>query len=335
MKRTLFIAAFASLSAFAGTVSAAGSELTNASFDISRELFADINQSFVAHYKAKAGKDLTIHQSHAGSTKQANSILEGLEADVVTFNQVNDVLLLVKGGLIGEDWASRHPGKASPFVSVHGILVRKGNPKGIKDWSDLAKEGVEIVQVNPKTGGNGRYAVLAYYTAALSRGADEAAAKAFLRDVLGNVIVFDQGGRAATTTFTERATGDVLVTFESEALALAAAEPDKYEAVIPTSSVASSFPVAVVDKVASRRGTTELANAYLAYLYEEEAQEIIARNFYRPSNAAVAARFEKVLPPLKQIDVEEAIAPWSEVNASFFGTGGLVDKIVAEIGKSL
>ena len=333
MKLNLILAALL-LSLQSGAITAAENELTNASFDISRELFADINEAFAAHYKTKYGKEITINQSHAGSTKQANSILEGLEADVITFNQVNDVNLLVEGGLVAKDWAEQFPGKASPYVSVHGILVRKGNPKGIKDWKDLSKEGVEIVQVNPKTGGNGRYAVLAYYTAALSQGADEAAAKTFLRDVLKNVIVFDQGGRAATTTFTERATGDVLVTFESEGLALAAAEPDKYEAVIPSTSVASSFPIAVVEKVAAKRGTTELAKAYLGYLYEEEAQEIIARNFYRPTDEKVAARFEKELPPVKQIDVEIAIGPWKEVNDKFFGADGIVDKITAEIGKS-
>lgn len=314
---------------------AAENEITNASFDVARELFADVNQAFTAHYKDKYGKSVVVNQSHAGSTKQANAVLEGLAADVVTLNQVNDVLLLVKGGLVGEDWTERYPNQASPYVSVHGILVRKGNPKGIKDWSDLAKAGTEIVQVNPKTGGNGRYAVLAYYTSALASGADESGASDFLKKVLGNVIVFDQGGRAATTTFTERATGDVLVTFESEVLALAAAEPDKYEAVIPSTSVASKFPVAVVDKVAAKRGTEDLAKAYLGYLYEEEAQEIIARNFYRPTNPAVAARFEKELPPLKQIQVEEVLGPWPKVNETFFGAEGLVDKLIAEIGKSL
>jgi len=321
--------------AFAAPTRAAENEITNASFDVSRELFADINKAFTPYYKEKYGKEVVVNQSHAGSTKQANSILEGLEADVVTFNQVNDVLLLVGGGLVGEDWADRYPNQASPFVSVHGILVRKGNPKGIKDWADLAKPGTEIVQVNPKTGGNGRYAVLAYYTAVLAKGGGETEARDFLKKVLANVIVFDKGGRAATTTFTERATGDVLVTFESEVLALAAAEPDKYEAIIPTTSVASSFPVAVVDKVAAKRGTTEIAQAYLGYLYEEAAQEIIARNFYRPTNASVAARFEKELPPLKQLQVEELLGPWPKVNETFFGADGLVDKLVAEIGKSL
>lgn len=331
---TRFLPAFAAALLSGGALQA--QEITNASFDISRELFASYNEKFIPYWKEKTGQSVTINQSHAGSTRQARAIIEGLEADVVTFNQVNDILLLVEHGYVDKDWAEQYPNHASPFVSGHAILVRKGNPKGVREWADLAKSGVEIVQVNPKTGGNGRYAALAYYVAGLkASNGDKAKARDLLKGVLANVTVFDQGGRAATTTFTEREVGDALVTFESEVRFLASEHPDKYEVVTPSVTVRSEFPVAAVSKVAKARGSTELVKGYLDYLYTPEGQTIAAENFYRPVDGKIAAQFAETLPPVELADVEKTIGPWKEVNETFFGADGLIDQLLAEIGRPL
>jgi sulfate/thiosulfate transport system substrate-binding protein len=325
MKRllTLGLAAVLSLSASAQT------EILNASYDISREFFADVNKSFVPYWKEKTGQDVTVKQSHAGSSRQALAILEGLQADVVTFNQASDVNTLATGKRVEANWATQFPDNASPYYSVHSILVRKGNPKGIKDWSDLAKPGVGIVQVNPKTGGNGRYAALAYYAYALEQnGGDKDKARAFLKKVLANVVVFETGGRGATTTFTEREIGDVLVTFEAETLALAG---DKYEVVTPSVSILSEFPVAVVSKVANKRGTAAIAKGYLDYLYTPAGQEIAAKNFYRPRNAEVAARYASKLPNVRTLEVGTVFGSWEKVTADFFANGALIDTLTKEI----
>lgn len=323
-----------SLLAIAGLAAApavrAQTEILNASYDISRELFVAVNDAFVPYYKNASGQTVAVKQSHAGSSRQARSILEGLKADVVTFNQVNDVQLLADNKLVGADWASRYPHASSPYYSVHSILVRKGNPKGIKDWADLAKPGVTIVQVNPKTGGNGRYAVLAYYAAALqANGGDEAAARAFLKKVLANVVVFESGGRTATSTFTEREIGDVLVTFEAETLSLA--KDSRFQVVTPSVSILSEFPVAVVERVAKKRGTLAVADAYLKFLYKPEGQEIIAANFYRPRDQAVAARHAASLTPVKTLEVGPVFGGWEKATKTFFDNGALVDVLLKEI----
>lgn len=310
----------------------AQTEILNASYDISRELFVDINAAFQPAYKASSGTAVTVKQSHAGSSRQARSIVEGLKADVVTFNQVNDVQLLADNKLVARDWATRFPNASSPYYSVHSILVRKGNPRGIHDWADLAKPGVGIVQVNPKTGGNGRYAVLAYYAAGLeASGGDAAKARALLKKILANVVVFESGGRAATSTFTEREIGDVLVTFEAETLALAGGPNAKFEVVTPSVSVLSEFPVAVVDKVAKKRGTAAIAEAYLKFLYTPEGQEIVAKHFYRPRNAEVAARHSSELSSLKILEVGPTFGGWEKATKDFFDNGALVDKLLAEV----
>lgn len=310
----------------------AGNQILNASFDISRELFASVNQAFVPAWKQKTGADPVVEQSHGGSSAQARSILEGLQADVVTFNQVADVERLAEAGLVAKDWASRFPHNASPFTSVHTILVRKGNPKGIKDWADLAKPGVGIVQVNPKTGGNGRYAVLAYYADGLQRsGGDAAKAREFLKSILNNVVIFEKGGRSATTAFTEQGQGDALVTFESEALQLASAPDSPYEVVTPGTSIQSDFPVAVVDKVADKRGTKELATGYLEFLYNPEAQEIIARNFYRPRLPEVLAKHTASFAPVKTFEVDAIFGGAAAAQKQFFDNGALFDQIQAEL----
>lgn len=327
--RRLFVV-LSALGLAGAPVARAQTEILNASYDISRELFVAVNAAFEPAYRASRGEAVTVKQSHAGSSRQARSILEGLKADVVTFNQVTDVQLLAENKFVARDWAARYPHNSSPYFSVHSILVRKGNPKGIRDWADLAKPGVAIVQVNPKTGGNGRYAVLAYYAAALeANGGDEAGARAFLKKVLANVVVFESGGRTATSTFTEREIGDVLVTFEAETLSLA--KDPRYEVVTPSVSILSEFPVAVVDKVAKKRGTAAAADAYLKFLYTPEGQEIIAKNFYRPRDPAVAARHAASLTPVKTLEVNSVFGGWEKAAGTFFENGALVDALLKEI----
>jgi sulfate/thiosulfate transport system substrate-binding protein len=331
MKRSLVLA-LSALLAVSATAVRAQQEILNASYDISRELFADVNAAFVPAYKASSGGEIVIKQSHAGSSRQARSILEGLKADVVTFNQVGDVQILADNKLVAKDWATKFANNSSPFYSVHSILVRKGNPKGIKDWADLANPGVSIVQVNPKTGGNGRYAVLAYYAAGLqASGGDAAKARALTKKILANVAVFESGGRTATSTFTEREIGDVLVTFEAETLALANTPNSAFEVVTPSVSVLAEFPVAVVEKVAKKRGTEALAKAYLDFLYTPQGQEILAKNYYRPRNAEVAARYSSKLTPVKTVEVADTFGGWDKATADFFANGALVDVLLKEI----
>ncbi len=330
MKRSLVLVTL--WLAVSASVARAQTEILNASYDISRELFAEVNAAFVPAYKSSGGGDVSIKQSHGGSSRQARSVLEGLKADVVTFNQLNDVQLLADNGFVAKDWAARFPFNAAPYYSVHSILVRKGNPKGIRDWADLARPGVTIVQVNPKTGGNGRYAVLAYYAAGLqASGGDAAKARAFAKKILANVVVFESGGRTATSTFTEREIGDVLVTFEAETLGLARAPGAVFEVVTPSVSVLAEFPVAVVKKVAARRGTEAVARAYLDFLYTPAGQEIIARNHYRPRNAEVAARHADKLTPVKTVEVGPFFGGWEKVTKEFFDNGALVDVLLKEI----
>jgi sulfate transport system substrate-binding protein len=336
MKRFFVPGLLALLGLAAPAASQAGQEILNASYDISRELFADVNKAFVPYWKQKTSGDVTVKQSHAGSSKQARAVLEGLRADVVTFNTAGDVQLLAASRFVARDWATRFPFNSSPYYSVHSILVRKGNPKGIKDWSDLAKPGVSIVQVNPKTGGNGRYAVLAYYAAGLeSSGGDAAKARALLKSILANVAVFESGGRAATSTFTEREISDVLVTFEAETLAYATSPNGNYEVITPSVSILSEFPVAVVDKVARKKETETLARAYLDYLYTPEAQEIIARHYYRPRNEEVAARHASRLASIKALEVGPVFGGWEKATRDFFDNGALVDTLLKEIASEV
>jgi sulfate transport system substrate-binding protein len=307
-------------------------DILNASYDVGREVFAEINQAFVPWWQQRTGQAPTVRQSHAGSSRQALAIREGLQADVVTFNQVGDVQVLAASGHIGADWAARLPHQASPFYSVHAILVRKGNPKNIRGWDDLARPGVRVVQVNPKTGGNGRYAVLAYHAHALhTSGGDEAKAREFTRSVLANVAVFESGGRAATVAFTERGIGDALVTFEAEALALAAAPGSAYEVVTPGVSIVSEFPVAVVDRVADARRTRALAEGYLQFLYTRQAQDIFARHHYRPRDPDAARAAAASLPPVRGLEVDTVYGGWAAVTPRFFANGALVDTLLREI----
>ncbi|MEJ0084542.1 MAG: sulfate ABC transporter substrate-binding protein [Pseudomonadota bacterium] len=318
---------------FAGTSFAADEkvELLNASYDVSRELFAQINPAFQAAWLKKHKQQLEIHQSHGGSSKQARSVAEGLAADVVTFNQATDIDFLARSGLVAPDWAKKFPNGASPYYSLPIFLVREGNPKGIKDWDDLARAGIQPVFPNPKTSGNGRYTYLSAYAYALRKfPGDEAKAKALVGQLLANVPVFDTGGRGATTTFVEREIGDVLVTFESEVISIRNEYAKaKLDVVYPSVSVRADFPVAVVDKVVDRRGTRKVATAYLQFLYGNEGQEILAKRYFRVRSTAIAARYQSQFPKVQLTSVEDTFGGWDRVTAEHFGPDGILDQLLA------
>jgi sulfate transport system substrate-binding protein len=305
-------------------------DILNVSYDVSRELFADINKAFVQKYKTAAGADLTINQSHAGSSKQARAVLDGLRADVVTFNQVTDVPVLHdKGDLIPADWQSRLPNNSVPYYSLPAFLVRKGNPKNIKDWNDLVRRDVQVVFPNPKTSGNGRYTYLAAYAYALEAfKGDVEKTQEFVRNLLANVPVFDTGGRAATTTFIERDIGDVLVTFEAEVQGIGRQYgKDKVDLVIPSMSLRADFPVSVVDKVVDERGSRKIAETYLQYLYTPEAQDIIASHFNRRTDPEVAAKHAKDFTDVRLVTVEDVFGGWKKVTEEHLGDGGILDEL--------
>lgn len=304
--------------------------ILNVSYDVARELFVDLNPVFQKEWKDRAGQDVSISQSHGGSSKQARAVLEGLQADVVTFNQVIDIdVLHDKGNLVRADWRKQFPHDASPFYSVQVFLVRKGNPKNIKTWNDLAKDGVGVVFPNPKTSGNGRYTYLAAYASELdANGGDVKETQAFMRRFFQNVKVFDTGGRAATTTFAERGIGDVLITFEAEAYGIARQyEKDGFEVVTPPQSLVSEFPVAVVDRIVDKRGSRKLATAYLNFLYEPAAQDIIAKHFYRVRDEAAAKKSAGQFAPLKLLTVDQVFGGWKRVNDEHLKSGGILDQL--------
>ncbi|WP_295046825.1 sulfate ABC transporter substrate-binding protein [uncultured Paracoccus sp.] len=308
---------------------AAQDSILNVSYDISRELFAELNPVFAQKWQADTGRDVTIDQSHGGSSKQARAILEGLPADVVTFNQVTDIDVLAKDGLVAENWREAFPNDASPYYSLPAFLVRDGNPKGIEDWDDLTKEGVQVIFPNPKTSGNARYTYLAAYAYALDQnGGDQAAAQDFVKKIFDNVPVFDQGGRAATATFAERGIGDVLITFEAETGGIARQYADaKLERVTPSLSLLAEFPVAVVTGNADRKGTTEVSTAYLNFLYSPEAQRVLAQNFNRVHDQAITAEYAANFPDVKLVTVDDVFGGWDKVQAEHFAEGGILDTV--------
>jgi sulfate transport system substrate-binding protein len=310
-------------------------ELLNASYDVARELFTEINPAFQAQWKGKTGQQVEIRQSHGGSSKQARAVAEGLQADVVTFNQVTDITFLETTGLVAKGWEKRLPNGASPYYSLPVFLVRAGNPKKVKDWDDLARAGVQSVFPNPKTSGNGRYTYLAAYAYALGKNGDnDAKARAFVASVLKNVPVFDTGGRGATTTFVERQIGDVLVTFESEVSSIRREyQKSGLEIVYPSVSVQADFPVAVVDKVVERHHTRELATAYLQFLYSDAGQEILAKGFNRVRSPAVAAKYKAQFPDIKLLTVDGRFGGWEKVTKVHFANGGVLDQIIASNNK--
>jgi sulfate transport system substrate-binding protein len=305
-------------------------DILNVSYDVSRELYADINKAFIPKYKADTGKDLTINQSHAGSSKQARAVLDGLKADVVTFNQVTDIQVLHdQGDLVIADWQARLPNNSVPYYSLPAFLVRKGNPKNIKSWDDLVRDDVQVVFPNPKTSGNGRYTYLAAYAYALEAfKGDVPKTQAFVRKLFANVPVFDTGGRAATTTFVERGIGDVLVTFEAEVQSIGTQYgKDKVDLVIPPVSLRADFPVSVVDKVVDERGSRKIADAYLNYLYTPEAQEIIAAHFNRPIDKDVAAKHAGDFAPVRLLTVEDVFGGWKKLAEEHLANGGILDQL--------
>jgi sulfate/thiosulfate transport system substrate-binding protein len=312
-------------------VHAATATLLNVSYDPTRELYDDYNKAFAAYWKKKTGNDVSVRQSHGGSGKQARTVIDGLPADVVTLALAYDVdALATQGKLLPSNWQSRLPHNSSPYTSTIIFLVRKGNPKGIKDWGDLVKPGVSVITPNPKTSGGARWNYLAAWAWALKQpGGSPATAEAYMAKLFKNVPVLDTGARGALTTFAQRGIGDVLINWENEALfAMNQMGKGQYEVINPSLSILAEPPVAVVDKVAIRRGTAEVARAYLEYLYSKEGQEIIARHFYRPRDADVAAKYTKVFPNIPLVTIKD-FGGWSKAQATHFADGGTFDKIYA------
>jgi sulfate transport system substrate-binding protein len=326
--KNLFLGGVASL-ALASIASAEAITLLNVSYDPTRELYTEYNAAFAKHYKAESGKDVTIKQSHGGSGKQARAVIDGLDADVVTLALAYDIdAINNNGGLLAKDWKSKFPDNSSPYTSTIVFLVRKGNPKGIKDWDDLIKPDVKVIASNPKTSGGARWAYLAAWGQVLEKGGDEAKAQAYVSELYKHVPVLDSGARGSTTTFVQRNVGDVLLSWENEAhLSLKEFGADKFEIVYPAISILAEPPVAVVDKVVDKKGTRAVAEAYLKYLYSDEGQDIAGKNYYRPRNAAAAAKWAKNFPKLRLFTIDDKFGGWAKAQKTHFDDGGVFDKI--------
>jgi sulfate/thiosulfate-binding protein len=327
MKKTFFPVVGALV--LSGTVLAAPLTLLNVSYDPTRELYQEVNAAFARQWKAKTGQDLTIRQSHGGSGKQARSVIDGLEADVVTLALAYDIDAIAKAGLLAPDWQKRFPQNSAPYTSTIVFLVRKGNPKKVKDWPDLARPGVSVITPNPKTSGGARWNYLAAWGYALRQpGGNEAKARDFVARMFKNVPVLDTGARGATVTFVERGIGDVLVAWENEAL-LAARElgKGKFEIVAPSTSILAEPPVAVVDRVAGKHKTAAVAKAYLEFLYTPEGQELAAKHHYRPRSQAVAAKYAAQFPAIKLFTIDEAFGGWAKAQKVHFDSGGVFDQL--------
>jgi sulfate transport system substrate-binding protein len=304
-------------------------ELLNVSYDPTRELYVDYNAAFAAYWKAKTGDDVVVKQSHGGSGAQARSVIDGLQADVVTLALAADIdNLHTHGDLLPADWQSKLPENSTPYTSTIVLLVRTGNPKHIKDWDDLVRPDVSVITANPKTSGGARWAYLAAWGYAERRFGSKDKAREFITALYKNVPVLDSGARGSTITFTQKEIGDVLIAWENEAfLAQKEFGPGKYETVVPSSSILAEPPVAVVEKVVERKGTAEVARAYLDYLYSDEGQEIAARNFYRPRNAAVAAKYAGAFPKLELFTIDQVFGGWTVAQKTHFADGGVFDQI--------
>ena len=315
----------ASLVTTGASVLAKDITLLNVSYDPTRELYVDFNKAFAAYWKGKTGDTVTVKQSHGGSGKQARSVIDGLEADVVTLALAYDVDELAdKAKLIPADWQKRLKHNSAPYTSTIVFLVRKGNPKGIKDWDDLAKPGIGVITPNPKTSGGARWNYLAAWGYALKKfGGDDKKAQQFVGQILANVPVLDTGARGSTTTFVERGIGDVLLAWENEALlALKELGPDKFDIVAPSLSILAEPPVTVVDKVVDKRGTRAVAQAYLEYLYSPQGQDIAGQNYYRPIDPAAAAKFAKQFPKVNLFTIDEVFGGWTKAQKTHFADGG-------------
>ncbi len=327
-------AALALVAGLLGSVAqAAAISLLNVSYDPTRELYEDYNKAFATYWKAKSGDDVTVNQSHGGSGKQARSVIDGLPADVVTLALAYDVdALASQGALIPANWQSRLPSNSTPYTSAIVFLVRKGNPKKIRDWSDLVRPGLEVITSNPKTSGGARWNYLAAWAWALKQpGGTDATAEAFVKKLYKNVPVLDSGARGSTVTFVERGIGDVLLAWESEAfLAVKELGHAKLDIVAPSLSILAEPPVAVVDKVVDKRGTRKVAEAYLKYLYSKEGQEIAAKHFYRPRDLEVAAKYANQFPTLPLVTIDAVFGGWSKAQATHFSDGGTFDRIYSQ-----
>lgn len=325
MKRS-FLAAVLALASLAAQ---AQTSLLNVSYDVARDFYKDYNPLFAAAWKAKTGETLELKQSHAGSTKQVRAVADGLEADVVTMNQATDVQFLADKGLVAADWAKKFPNNASPYTSTMVFIVRKGNPKQIRNWPDLAKSGISVILPHPKNTGNGRYSYLAAWGWAQRQpGATEASAKGFVAAMLRNAPLFASGGRDATTTFMQRRLGDVLITFESEADLIAREfGHGEFEVVYPSESILAEFPVALVEKTVAKRNTRKQAQAYLDYLWSPAGQENAAKNYLRPRDPALLKKYAAQFPAIKTFTVDEAFGGWSKAAATHFKDGGSFDQL--------
>jgi sulfate transport system substrate-binding protein len=330
LSRRLATAVVGALALAAGTLHAKDVNLLNVSYDPTRELYVDFNKAFAAHWKAKTGDNVIVKQSHGGSGKQALSVIDGLDADVLTLALAYDIdEVAERSKLLPADWQKRLPNNSSPYTSTYIFLVRKGNPKGIKNWDDLVKPGVSVITANPKTSGGARWGYLAAYGFALRQpGGTDAKARDFVGKLFSNVPVLDSGARGSTVTFAERGIGDVLLAWENEAyLSLKEFGADKFEIVYPPVSILAEPPVSVVDRTADKKGTRAVAQAYLEYLYTPEGQEIAARNFYRPTDAKVAAAYAKQFPKVNLFTIDDVFGGWAKAQKTHFADGGVFDQI--------
>ena len=334
MKRINLSKVAATLFLGIGLISTGFAETTilTVSYDPTRELYQDYDKFFIPDWKKQAGEDLAVKQSHGGSGKQARAVLDGLDADVVTLALAYDIDVLAEKGLVAKDWQKKFKDNSSPYTSTIVFLVRKGNPKGIKDWNDLIKPGVEVITPNPKTSGGARWNYLAAWAYALKQpGGNDAKAKDFVKKLYANVKVLDSGARGSTTTFTERGIGDVLIAWENEAyLSVKELGPDKFEIVTPSISILAEPPVAVVDKVVDRKGTRKVATAYLEKLYSPIGQEIAAQNYYRPRDPKVAAKYANQFAKVKLVTIDQVFGGWQKAQKTHFNDGGVFDEIIVK-----
>ena len=316
---------------WAGSAAAADISLLNVSYDPTRELYVDFNKAFAAAYRKETGKSVEIKQSHGGSGSQARAVIDGLQADVVTLALAYDIDAIAGKGLLSADWQKRLPQNASPYTSTIVFLVRKGNPKGIKDWDDLAKPNVKVITPNPKTSGGARWNYLAAWGYALKKYGGEDKARNFVQSLFKNVPVLDTGARGSTVTFVERNVGDVLIAWENEAfLSINEFGKDKFEVVIPSLSILAEPPVAMVDKVVDKKGTRAPAEAYLKFLYTPEGQEIAAKHFYRPRDEVVATKYERSFPKVDLFTIDDVFGGWRKAQTTHFKDGGIFDSIYAQ-----
>ena len=331
-RKTLLSAVLGISVAFSGLTAHADTNLLNVSYDPTRELYKDFNAVFANHWKKETGEVVNVKASHGGSGKQARAVIDGLEADVVTLALAYDVDAIAQKGLIAPNWIKRLPDNSAPYTSTIVFLVRKGNPKNIKDWNDLAKPGVEVVTPNPKTSGGARWNFLAAWGYALKQpGGNDQKARELVTDIYKNVKVLDSGARGSLTTFTERGIGDVLISWENEAyLSIKELGPDKFDIVTPSLSILAEPSVAVVDKVVDRRGTRKVATAYLEYLYTPIGQEIAARHYYRPRNKEIAAKYSGNFAKVKLFTIDQVFGGWEKAQKTYFADGGVFDQIITK-----